>query len=302
MTGIVRQRDVRDSVDLPSKLAPSSVAPALVAIVVRDVIRDPQGHIARVVGHLLIEAGLHAREATISLVGVDQSGSTTVVERCGRSDLVPVHAGRCAERLDFVIDVRQRLTPAFETPLGERWWELRAVVRGVPNERLDRLRPLLAVRQRVDVPSVRRSIRVLANPAADVERSNWIGWIPSSLRPTAYAFDPTSNATGRAFVRSRGDWGVVDVRDDLGRRWSASILQYEVLGDGTRHSASVGGRRIETVYSRPLVGGPNTLEFVLPPGVAPSHAGPLLTTWYELRIHTDDGRRLGARHRVEVLY
>ncbi len=102
-------------------------------------------------------------------------------------------------------------------------------------------------------------------------------------------------------MRSRGDWGVVDAPSGGDHRWQASILAYERLDLPGIRSATATQPGPEVVYSRPLVVGPNTLEFELPEGIAPTHAGPLLSTWYELRVHTADGRRLGARHRVEVL-
>ncbi|MEZ5375843.1 MAG: hypothetical protein R2733_04965 [Acidimicrobiales bacterium] len=290
MTDTLRQRDAARLLDLRSRRAPNAVLSGSVAIVVRGVLRDREGLIGRVVGHVLIEAGIGAERATVALVGVDRAGDTTVVERHGRADLTLRHAGRRAERLNFSIDVPRRLTPGFATEMGTRSWELRV---SLGSDRIE------ALRRRIEVPEVRRLVRVATSPLPPVVVASRWRYAPPLLRPIDYAFAPSSEASGHAVVRSRGDWGVVDVPPVRGTHWEATIVLYEQVEAG--RSVGIGtSHRVELVYSRPLVDGPNTLEFELPNDLPPSHAGPLLSTSYELRVHTADGRRLGVRHGVAV--
>ena len=295
------------------------------SIVVRDIRRDPQGLVGRVSGHVRIEP--YGTKAT-SVVEPYGTKATSVVEPYGTKAtcdielclvqvdrratgvvaslvrarkrwedvLVPQEVSRSATnerggilRLDFSLELQDRMTPSFVTVVGARSWELRVVISG---ERTNSTTLVL------DVPDVRRTVHVARTAATQSDGRDWHRFLPPRLRPSGYALGVSARSSGQASLKSRGDWGVVDVpRSGVGP-WQASLVLFErcvlpVVDPDL-------GLRTVVVQQVDLLEGPNTLEFEVPAGLAPTHAGPLIETWYELRVHTVDGRHLGAKHRMLV--
>ncbi len=241
-------------------------------------------------GHVLVGQRVQVDRAVVSLVQMDESGDRQVASVQAQAEIELRADGTDTRRLDFSLELRRRLTPPFETQAGLRWWDLRVDVDGNDAE---------SVVHRLEVPTVRRTVMVGGAVRPSADSTDWLRAIPAWARPRGYALRPAATATQQAVVKSRGDWGVVDVpRDDAGR-WVASIVGYELV----RRPGRSGGPEVtrSIITQRNLVAGPNTVEFEVPSGIPPTHHGPMFSTWYEVRVHTADERRLGARHDAVVV-
>ena len=291
MTGIVRQLSPRSN---PEPLVPrpsECTVAGGVALIVRETRRDPQGLSARVSGHVLVDQRVQIDRAVVSLVQMDESGDRRVASVQAQAEIEHLSGSPETRRLDFSLELRRRLTPPFETQAGVRWWDLRVDVDGDDAE---------SVVHRLDVPTVRRTIMVGGSRLRSFDSTDWFWAIPAWARPGGYALRHTAKANGQVVVKSRGDWGVVEVPRDDARRWVATIVGYELV----QRPGRSGGSEVSTsiITRRNLVAGPNTVEFEVPSGIPPTHRGPMFSTWYELRVHTADERRLGARHDAVVVF
>ncbi len=114
------------------------------------------------------------------------------------------------------------------------------------------------------------------------------------------ALDPRAKATGEAVIRSRGDWCVVRVDGRGSAPWRATVVRFRaqpVSGAHRDGPYEVTGRAI---WHRDLSTGANTIGLEIGQDLPATGADARSETWYELRVHTVDGRRLAARRVVVV--
>ncbi len=114
------------------------------------------------------------------------------------------------------------------------------------------------------------------------------------------ALNPRAKASGEAVIRSRGDWCVVRVDGRGSVAWRATVVRFRaqpLTGERSVGRHDVTGRAI---WHRDLAHGANTIGLEIGQDLPATGADGMSSTWYELRVHTVDGRRLAARRVVVV--